>query len=289
MAATCESEASRKRKKPPTQPRFPADRGHQSRNIFASHFARLPLTCLLLASKPTLTNVSRTPPTPPTRFGGNTRVLSWHVPVDRHETGVDEGDEFEVNRVAKERGYKNRDVINVSREGMGAVYEEKIRGFSRKTPTDAWIRIAVTPGDLLVLPAGIYHRFTLDTKDHIRALRLFKASPRFDARYLRSMHGALSFPHRFTCLCPAPLGVDGRICGGLHVVDDSTPLRIPSPMPLLWPVRLLSFPTPALLRSSLLAPSISPTPVRSAPHRNAFARPLPSNHATLPLRPLGEG
>ncbi|KAJ6464960.1 Acireductone dioxygenase ARD family [Mycena sanguinolenta] len=133
-------------------------------------------------------------------------VLSWHVPISEHGVqNVPEDDPSAhgqaVNAVAKERGYKNRDVINVSREGMGAVYEEKIRGFFeehmhedeeiryilsgsgffdvRETPTDAWIRIAVAAGDLLVLPAGIYHRFTLDTKDQIRALRLFKDEPKW--------------------------------------------------------------------------------------------------------------
>jgi hypothetical protein len=45
----------------------------------------------------------------------------WHIPVEGHEDAV--------NAIAKERGYKNRDTINVSKEGMGAVYEEKIRGF----------------------------------------------------------------------------------------------------------------------------------------------------------------
>jgi 1,2-dihydroxy-3-keto-5-methylthiopentene dioxygenase len=49
------------------------------------------------------------PPEKLTKLGIN----YWSIPVEGHEA--------EVNAVAKERDYKNRDVINVSKEGMGDV------------------------------------------------------------------------------------------------------------------------------------------------------------------------
>jgi len=122
-------------------------------------------------------------------------VLHWSVPVENWES--------EIGEIAKERDYKNRDIIVVSKEGLGDAYEGKIKMFYeehmhedeeiryilggsgffdvREFQTDQWIRIHVLPGDLLVLPAGIYHRFTLDEGNAVRTLRLFKDEPKWTA------------------------------------------------------------------------------------------------------------
>ncbi|KAJ5504845.1 hypothetical protein N7463_007719 [Penicillium fimorum] len=105
-----------------------------------------------------------------------------------------------VNTIAAERGYRNRDEICVSPATMGAVYEEKVKSFFSehlhedeeiryildgegyfdvRGQEDEWIRICLVKEDMIILPAGIYHRFTTNEQNYVKAMRLFQDEPKW--------------------------------------------------------------------------------------------------------------
>ncbi|KAI9571810.1 1,2-dihydroxy-3-keto-5-methylthiopentene dioxygenase [Boletus coccyginus] len=95
-------------------------------------------------------------------------VILWHVPISTSETD----DYNTVDTIARDREYKTLKIFYS--EHM--YEEEEIRyvleggGFFdvHEQATNKWIRLAVNAGDLVLLPAGIYHRFTLDERNMVK-------------------------------------------------------------------------------------------------------------------------
>ncbi|KAF9362815.1 1,2-dihydroxy-3-keto-5-methylthiopentene dioxygenase [Mortierella sp. NVP85] len=121
-----------------------------------------------------------------------TGVLYWQLDLEPEKFRK------QVDDICIERNYKNRDEITVSKAGLGDLFDQKIKTFFTehlhedeeiraildgsgyfdvRDKQDRWIRIEVEAGDLIVLPAGIYHRFTLDLNNYLKAMRLFKEDP----------------------------------------------------------------------------------------------------------------
>lgn len=157
-------------------------------------------------------------------------------------------DVADVNRIAAERSYKNRDEITISPKTLGDQYETKVKTFFHehlhedeeiryimdgngyfdvRSKDDDWVRIRLEKGDvrrecplsrfvpsltvdspqLMIMPAGIYHRFTTDDQNYTKAMRLFKDDPKwtplnrgantdandFRRSYLQERDGGASF------------------------------------------------------------------------------------------------
>jgi len=87
---------------------------------------------------------------------------------DEFEAGSEGDDDAKLQSMYTEHTHPD-DEIRFVLEGSGY--------FDVRDQNDEWIRILVEPGDILVEPAGLYHRFTLDKKSYIRAIRLFTDHP----------------------------------------------------------------------------------------------------------------
>ncbi|KAG8445595.1 hypothetical protein GDO86_010392 [Hymenochirus boettgeri] len=118
-------------------------------------------------------------------------VQYYTLDADKYETDP------ELAKIRKENNYTFMDIITIRKDTLPN-YEEKLKIFYEehlhlddeiryildgsgyfdvRDKQDRWIRISMEKGDMITLPAGIYHRFTLDEQNYVKAMRLFVGDP----------------------------------------------------------------------------------------------------------------
>lgn len=118
-------------------------------------------------------------------------VFYWKLNADIYEADP------ELEKIRKEQGYTYMDILSIRKDTLPD-YENKLKMFFTehlhlddeiryildgrayfdvRDKQDRWIRIVLGKGDLITLPAGIYHRFTLDETDYTKVMRLFVGEP----------------------------------------------------------------------------------------------------------------
>lgn len=112
-------------------------------------------------------------------------VLYERLPLDGYQDALE--------RLKAERGYVTQDIVELQPEmpNLRAVCDkfkdehlhrdDEVRFvlegagiFDIRGAGDRWIRVEVERGDLIVVPADLYHRFFLTEQRQIRCVRLFK-------------------------------------------------------------------------------------------------------------------
>ena len=129
----------------------------------------------------------------PPRFVSHDELKAIGVLYFRMD-GLDQDPKLAALR--EERGYTNFDVVEIKQgfpeEKLTEFFDEHLHEdeeirlclagsgfFDLRNKNEEWIRVHCTPGDLLIVPAGIYHRFTLDENMYIKAMRLFTSAPKW--------------------------------------------------------------------------------------------------------------
>nr|CAI5863662.1 unnamed protein product [Callosobruchus analis] len=87
---------------------------------------------------------------------------------ERGNQGIQDIDNLDPNdlKVLYVEHFHTYDEFRICLEGCGY--------YDIRDKFDEWIRVEILPGDLLVIPGGCYHRFTVDKKGDYRGVRILK-------------------------------------------------------------------------------------------------------------------